>query len=90
MLDFEFTLADAMRFIPMNFCSPNRLVGQTNTGEALEFAPTASTIYLAQTLDVPNRTSDSDNLHFRDVAEEFKFHTSLADCFRPALYRFLP
>lgn len=72
--EIELFLADAVRFIPMDFREPNPAVPQPNPGAPFHLPPVAFAIQAPKSCEVADSTTDRDRLDVGDVADELEVH----------------
>jgi hypothetical protein len=91
VLDLEFLLADACRFIPMDLREADRPVLKSNLGYPLALSPSATPIQLSESRYLSDTRADGERLDLRDVADDREIHASFCTIGRPgwALERLL-
>lgn len=77
----RFPFADAVCFIPVDFCQPDSTTAQAYSRYTFEFTPAASAVRSTQPRDLPDLATDGYSLYVGDLAKNFKIHR---DCV-PAL-----
>src|SRR5207244_12944580 len=73
-LALELFLADAVRFIPMDFSEPNPAVPQANPCAALHLPPVPFAIQASEPCEVADSATGRDRFDVGDVADEFEVH----------------
>ena len=69
LLPFDFLLADAVRFIPMEFRFPYASAAQSHNGNAFHLTPTAPAVQSAKPLAIPDACSLCDRRDVGDLAD---------------------
>ena len=73
-LDFDFLLANAVRFVPVYLGFAEGVVGKAHDGDVFDFSPAASAVELSQAGNLSNRTAGGDSFDVGDVADNLKPH----------------
>jgi hypothetical protein len=75
-LDFDFLLANAVRFVPVYLGFAEGVVGKAHDGDAFEFSLAASAVELSQPGNLPNRAADGDSFNVGNIADNLKPHAT--------------
>jgi hypothetical protein len=67
-------LANAMRFVPMDYCTIGVAVFQANGRPTFEFAPIAGALLLAQARQVVNALAFGDDFNIGYLADDLEIH----------------
>src|ERR1700720_120383 len=88
--EFDLFLADAMRFVPMEFRSNDRTIVKPNDRGPFHLPPRCSSVIAVQPAESPDASSDRDRFDVADLSQDFELHRhrgSLGGRWRPS---FLP
>ena len=75
-LALELFLADAVRFIPMDFSEPNPASPQPDPGGPFHLPPVAFAIQAAKSCEVANSATGRDRFNVLEIADTFEVHST--------------
>src|SRR5262245_2504055 len=80
-LRLEFLLTDAVRFIPVKFCPPNRAIRQSDASDPLHLPPSATPVQASKARPLANAVTGGNGLDVRKVTEDLEVHrTAILGC----------